>query len=198
MELETEVTKLVTYIGKLRSSGTFQIARKGMRPEGPADEHVGAIIVDATLSSPRHNYERQVRKRVENLREKYPEAAVTSGFLRLIETVGLNDLLMGWEKEKDKKSKQTQVRETAQFFAREGIETFSHLSEWIRKEENRLKLKNSVSGVGDKTANYYGVLVHDPDAVAIDERISTFLNNAGIDEKKIQLQAKEDYRTGGS
>lgn len=62
---------------------------------------------------------------------------------------------------------------------------------WIRKRGNRDKLKKNVSGVGDKTADYYGVLVCDPDAVAIDERISTFLNNADINERKYSYQQKK-------
>lgn len=180
MELEAEVNKLLDYIKLLKSSGEFQIERRGPPSEGPADEHIGAIIVDATLSSPRHNYRRQVEKRVENLRSSYPQAETTSGFLDLMNSVALEELLMGWEKDSAKKLKQIQVSETAQFFASEDIETYSDLSKWIRNEENRRKLKKRVNGIGNKTADYYGVLAGDPNAVAIDDRISIFLDNAGI------------------
>lgn len=190
MELEVDIKKLIDYINKMKSSGNFKIIKKGPPSEDPADEHIGAIIVDATLSSPRHNYENQVKKRVENLKSRYPAAAMTSGFLRLINIIGLEELLMGWEKNSTEKSKQKQVHETAQFFAKESVETFSDLYQWIKKEGNRIKLKKSIYGVGDKTADYYGVLVCDPEAVAIDERISTFLYNACIDEKRYSYRKK--------
>jgi endonuclease III len=190
MELETDIKKLIDYINKVKSSGSFKIIKKVPPSEDPADEHIGAIIVDATLSA-RHNYENQVRKRVENLKKKYPAASTTSSFLQLINSVGLEELLMGWEKNSTEKSKQKQVKETAQFFARSGIEVFANLAVWIQKEENRRKLKSEVSGIGDKTADYYGVLACDPEAVAIDERISNFLYNAGIDEKRYSYRKKQ-------
>jgi endonuclease III-like uncharacterized protein len=190
MELEAEVNKLISYIEGLKSSGEFQIRKKGPLSNDPADKHIGAIIVDATLSSPRHNYEKQVEKRVKNIRSGYPQAASTSGFLKVIKSVGLTKLLMGWEKNSTEKLKQIQVHATAQFFAKEGIETFSNLATWIKKEDNRRKLKKSLWGIGDKTADYYGVLVCDPEAVAIDERICIFLDNAGIDSSKYSYKQK--------
>jgi thermostable 8-oxoguanine DNA glycosylase len=191
MKMVVEVTKLVDYIEKLRSAGTFQIRRTGPPSDNPADEHIGAIIVDATLASPRHNYNRQVKKRVRNVRTTYPSGATTSGFLELIRTVGLGKLLMGWEEDSSKKLKQAQVKDTAEFFAKEGIETFQNLLAWIKKAKNRDKLKRHINGIGDKTADYYAVLVRDPDAVAVDERICTFLKNAGIDESKYSYKDKK-------
>jgi len=124
MELETDIKKLIDYINKVKSSGSFKIIKKGPPSADPADEHIGAIIIDATLASPRHSYEGQVEKRVRNVRSKYLSGATTSGFLVLINTVGLDDLLMGWEKNSEEKFKQTQVRETALFFLARGLRPF--------------------------------------------------------------------------
>ena len=203
-ELEAEAKKLVDHIKRLKCSGKFQIKKKGPPSDGPAGEHIGAIIVDATLSA-RHNYKKQVEKRVKNLRGKYPQAATTSGFLDLMNSVTIEELLMGWERNSTKKSNQIQVRETAQFFAHKQpkpLETFVDLVDWIQKEENRRELKKRVNGVGNKTADYYDVLSGDPNAVAVDDRISRFLSEATIHTRKykekraiVQLAAmKMGYR----
>jgi hypothetical protein len=98
---------------------------------------------------------------------------------------------MGWEKKSERKEKQKQVMETAQLFSSVGVETFTDLSDWIRKKENQRKLKSTITGIGNKTADYYRVLVSDPDAVAVDKRISIFLENAGIDVSKYSYQLKK-------
>lgn len=197
MGLEFEAKKLVGHIKRLKFSGEFQIKEKGLPSDGPAGEHIGSIIVDATLQA-HHKYKIQVMPRVENLRSRYSQAATTSGFLELMNSVDLEELLMRWEKNSTKKLKQIQVRKTAQFFADHDIETFSDLATWIKQESNRRELKKEVYGISDKTADYYGVLTGDPDAVAIDVRISIFLSNAGIDtnsykEKRtiVQLAARQ-------
>ncbi len=184
--MDIEIKKLVNYIDSI-----------GLKIHGsePPFKHIGAIIIDATLSA-RHNYETQVKKRVVNLIDKYPLATTTSAFIQLINDIGLEQILMGWEKniEEEKKFKQIQVRETAEYFARiqpKPIETFLDLTKWIEKQDNRQKLKKSVYGIGDKTADYYAVLVRDPQAIAVDERISIFLENAGIDPSKYSYKKKQ-------
>lgn len=173
-----EVNKLVSYIESLTA---FKMTTRGPSSSYPADAHIGAIIVDATLQA-RHDYYMQVEPRVRYIRNKYPQAATTSGFLFLIGSVGIEELLMGWEKNKAKKAKQKQAIDTAKFFDKEGIQTYTDLAEWFGKKGNRDRLKE-IHGIGNKTADYYGVLVGHPDAVAVDERISTFLENAGINGK---------------
>jgi len=189
MGLEFETKKLVAYIRLLKSSGEFQIKLKGPPSEGPADEHVGAIIADATLSA-RHNYEKQVKPVVTKLKSTYPKGSTTSGFLCLIHSIGPEKLLDGWEKDSAEKLRQIQVVETAQFFADHDIETFSDLAAWIKQESNRQELKKEVHGIGNKIADYYGVLTGNPDAVAIDVRISIFLSNAGIDTNNYSYKEK--------
>ena len=110
--LKTEAGKLVDYINSLDD---FRIKRKGPLSEGSANEHIGAIIVDATLSAG-HNYDSQVKPRVIRVKNEYLKGATTSGFLHLIQSVGLEDLLDGWERESTKKLRQIQVVRIHAFF----------------------------------------------------------------------------------
>jgi hypothetical protein len=143
--------------------------------------HVGRVIVDAVLQVG-HDYEKQVRKRVEKIIQ-YDEAATVSGFLRLLKEQGINRLL-GWNSpgmEKD-------LIAVGIFFANHGVETYAELKEWPRPEGNRDSLLSERSGLGghgafriaDKTADYFRVLVFHWDAVAVDSNIRTIFKNAAV------------------
>ena len=174
-ELEAEAKKLVGHINSLR----LQILRRK-----PSHEHIGAIIVDAVLQIG-HRYETHVGPRAERLRKNYPEAATISGFLRLLKTVGARKLI-DWKGANVQKA----IYDHAKFFASEGIETFPDLYKWLGAEENRDRLItelpeiDGIGRIGDKTADYYRVLVRHPDAVKVDSRVEEFLKDADIDVTK--------------
>jgi hypothetical protein len=174
-ELVKQSKKLATYIKGLDN---FRFVEPDPLLDIP---HVGRVIVDAVLQVG-HNYEKQVRKRVEHIKS-YPEAATVSGFLHLMKIFGINELLHwnGTGTEKD-------LLSVGNFFANRGIETYSDLKEWLNSEVNRDSLLsdrsklggNSTFRVADKTADYFRILVHQWDAVAVDSNIRVILGNATI------------------
>ena len=84
MSLQDEAVKLAEYIESLDD---FE-----KKVKGPPVEHVGAIIADAVLQKG-HRWETHVKPQVERLRCNFPEAATISGLLRLIDSVGAQELL---------------------------------------------------------------------------------------------------------
>ncbi len=174
-ELVNQSRKLATYIKGLSN---FNFAE----PEPLLDiPHVGRVIVDAVLQVG-HDYEKQVRKRVEKIK-KYNEAGTVSGFLRILKNLGINELLC-WNSPAMEKN----LVAVGNFFANRGIETYSKLKEWLKSEDDRDSLLSERSGLGgngtfrvaNKTADYFRVLVCHWDAVAVDSNIKAFLENAGI------------------
>lgn len=165
-ELESEARKLVDFINSLG----LQIPRRA-----PPHKHIGAIIADAVLQIV-HRYNEQVRDRILNLRDQYPETTTTSGFLHALKTVGAQQLLDGWKGEKEHK----RLYDHAEFFVDEGVETFENLIGWLRKKKNKSKLISAGLGIKDRTADYYCVLVGLPDAVKVDSRVEEFLSDSGI------------------
>ena len=129
-----------------------------------------------------HDYEKQVRKRVEYIKN-YDEAVTVSGFLRILKKLGINELL-DW----NSPAMEIDLLAVGNFFANRGIETYSELKEWLKPEDNRDSLLSERSGLGgnstfrvaDKTADYFRVLVCHWDAVAVDSNIKAILENAGI------------------
>lgn len=177
-ELLKQSNKLATYIKGLDN---FRF----IEPDPLLDiPHVGRVIVDVVLQVG-HDYEKQVRKRVEYIKN-YHEAATVSGFFRIIKELGIKKVLdwNGSNTEKD-------LLAVDNFFANRGIETYSELKEWLKSEDNRDSLLSNRSGlgghsvfrVGEKTADYFRVLVCHWDAVAVDSNIKTILENAGITSK---------------
>ena len=146
-------------------------------------EHVGRVIVDAVLQVG-HDWEKQVRKRVERIRD-YPEAATLSGFIDLLRGHGISRLL-DWNSQGTEKD----LLDVAEFFAKREIETFSQMREWLKSEDNRDSLLTDRSGLGgntsstfkvaDKTADYFRLLVGHCDAVAVDKAIGKLLAKAQI------------------
>jgi len=143
-----------------------------VEPEIPYN-HMGATIADATLQ-PGVKYETVVKPRVRRIREGYPEARTTSGFLKVLTEIGPEKLLNWRDSEKPRR-----VSEAAQFLAKEGIETEAQLGIWLKKEQNLAKL-DTVRGVGNKTIDYFKILAGIP-AVAVDRHLLNFLKEAGVE-----------------
>ncbi len=146
--------------------------------------HVGRVIIDGVLQVG-HNYEKQVRKRV-NIIIKYDEAATMSGFVSLLRKLGISRLL-DWNSHAMEKD----LFSISNFFLSKSIETYSDLKDWLVSEDNRDCLLTARSGIGgnssfkigDKTADYFCVLVCQWDAVAVDSNIKEILSDAGISKK---------------
>lgn len=146
-------------------------------------EHVGRVVVDGVLQVG-HDYEKQVRKRVEQIRS-YPEAGSASGFRLLLKGRGIKQLL-----DFDSQETQKDLLDVAQFFSVQGIESYSDLREWLGHEEHRDGLLSVQSKLGlntrtpfkiaDKTADYFRLLVSHWDAVAVDKGIKSLLAQAEV------------------
>jgi hypothetical protein len=136
---------------------------------------MGATICEAILQAG-VKYDTVVKPRIEKLRKDYGPITTTSGFLRLINEVGVNALI-DW-KDNEKPSR---IRRITEFFVQEGIETEAELKGWLENEENIIKLKMH-RGIGDKTADYFKWLVGIP-TTAVDLHIMNFLRLAGIHPK---------------
>lgn len=177
-ELLKQAEKLAIYIKRLDD---FEFREPDPLVDIP---HVGRVIVDAVLQVG-HSYERQVRKRVEYIKN-YDKAATVSGFLRILNELGINELL-DW----DSLAMEKDLLAVGNFFVNRGIETYSELKEWLKSEDNRDSLLSNRSELGghspfrvaDKTADYFRVLVCHWDAVAVDSNIKVILENAGITSK---------------
>lgn len=146
-------------------------------------EHVGRVIVDGVLQVG-HDYEKQVRKRVEQI-SKYPEAGSMSGFKLLLESRGIKQII-----DFDSQDTQKDLLDVAQFFSVQSIESYADLREWLVFEEHRDSLLSNQSKLGlntrtpfkiaDKTADYFRILVSHWDAVAVDKGIKSVLAQAEV------------------
>jgi len=146
-------------------------------------EHVGRVAVDGVLQVG-HDYEKQVRKRVEKIRS-YQEARTVSGFKLLLKSQGIKQLL-----DFDSQGTEKDLLDVAQFFSSQGIESYTELREWLELEEHRDDLLSVKSKLGlntrtpfkiaDKTADYFRLLVCHWDAVAVDKGIKSLLAQAEV------------------
>jgi len=162
---QLEIERLASYIKSLKNFTFFNFA------EGNYD-HMGATITDAILQAGL-KYETVVRPRAEKIKQ-FLEAKTTSGFFNLIQKEGLSKLINWVNPEK-----LSRIENIVQFFIKEKIETEIDLKEWLLVEENLVKLK-SLRGVGDKTVDYFKILVGFSGS-AIDRHLLKFLHHAGID-----------------
>jgi hypothetical protein len=117
-------------------------------------DHIGAIIVDATLQR-RQNYNETVKPRVEALVAKWPDAATTSGFRKHLDTGKLSEVI-DWPSP----GRLAQVDDITQVFERLGIETVVELHDALgdpAKGALRYALA-AVRHVSPKTLDYIGTL----------------------------------------
>jgi hypothetical protein len=168
MSATEKVHKVVNYV---RSLSGFKVVR-------PMEiyHHMGATITDAILQSGL-NYDHVVRPRVDRVRREHPEARTTSAFLTLLENVGAMKMLDWKGKEKPRR-----MINVARFFAKNGIETEEDLKSWLVLAGNRELLKERIRGVGNKTADYFCLLVG-ISTIAPDRQIERFLSNAGVESR---------------
>lgn len=174
-ELSLRATQFADYLRRLdsfRCIGPDPLLQK---------QHVGRVIVDGVFQVG-HDFEKQVRKRVELITQK-TEAVTVSGFIRVLKQQGITNLL-DWHSA----SMQHDLLGVANFFAMRGIDTYLELQEWLTSEEHRDSLLSVQSGLGgnstfrvaEKTADYFRVLVSLWDAVAVDKGINQLLAKARI------------------
>lgn len=118
-------------------------------------DHIGAIIVDATLQR-RQNYHATVRPRVVALMEAWPDAATTSGFRRHLDTGDLSEVI-NWPSP----GRLAQIEDTTYVFERQGIETVDELRSRLSDQAKRTVLREALADVrhvSPKTLDYFDTL----------------------------------------
>ena len=118
-------------------------------------DHIGAIIVDATLQR-RQNYHATVRPRVVALVGAWPDAATTSGFRRRLDTGTLSEVI-SWPSP----GRLAQVEDMTRVFESQGIETVVELRGALGDDASRAVLREALGAVrhvSPKTLDYIDTL----------------------------------------
>ncbi len=118
-------------------------------------DHIGAIIVDATLQR-RQNYHATVKPRVVALVAAWPDAATTSGFRRHLDTGKLSEVI-DWPSP----GRLAQVEDITRVFEGQGIETVVDLRGALGEPGRRTVLREALSAVrhvSPKTLDYIDTL----------------------------------------
>ncbi len=129
-------------------------------------DHIGAIIVDASLQR-RQNYHETVRPRVVALVEAWPDAATTSGFRRRLDTGALSEVI-SWPSP----GRLAQMEDMTRVLESQGIETVMELRGALSDPANRAVLREalgSVRHVSPKTLDYIDTLSGISAGGAVDE-----------------------------
>jgi hypothetical protein len=165
------VSILVTYT---RSLPGFEMVDE----LGVPYNHMGATITDAILQAGLR-YETVVWPRVKHVLETFPEAATTSGFLRLLRERG-GDEVVHWTHQE----KLGRMYAVAELFISEGVETEADLHRWLCGDESKCRAHvaklAAVHGVGPKTIDYFKILCGEENTAAIDVHLLRFLEQAGV------------------
>ena len=130
-------------------------------------DHIGAIIVDATLQR-RQNYHETVKPRVDALIAAWPDAASTSGFRRRLDTGRLSEVI-DWPSP----GRLAQVEDITRVFEGQGIETVVELRGALGDPARRSVLREALAAVrhvSPKTLDYIDTLSGIPTDAAADER----------------------------
>jgi hypothetical protein len=118
-------------------------------------DHIGAIIVDATLQR-RQNYNETVKPRVEALVAEWPDAATTGGFRQHLDTGKLSEVI-DWPSP----GRLAQVEDITRVLERLGIETVVELRATLGDPAKGAALREAlaeVRHVSPKTLDYIGTL----------------------------------------
>ena len=118
-------------------------------------DHIGAIIVDATLQR-RQNYHATVRPRVVALVGAWPDAATTSGFRRRLDTGTLSEVI-SWPSP----GRLAQVEDMTRVFESQGIVTVVELRGALGDDARRAVLREALGAVrhvSPKTLDYIDTL----------------------------------------
>ena len=150
-------------------------------PAFQAYDHMGAVLTDAILQAGL-NYDAVVLPRVKIILG-IEEARTTSGFLSVLEQRRPENLLKWSDSEKPNR-----LVAIAQFFITERVETATELKVWLQNDLNIPRLKQQ-RGVGDKTADYFKILVG-LSAISIDRHAIKFLEEAGLPTQTYQEAQK--------
>jgi hypothetical protein len=134
---------------------------------------MGALLVDAVLQSSGLDYKHTVKPRVERVQREHQEAVTTSLFAEAFQREG--DDILNW----GGRRKHDLMTDLIAFFQKEGVETVEQLRAWIAIPRNKYDLLN-IQYVGDKTADYFVVVVGAPSGLAVDIWLYRFLEDAGV------------------
>lgn len=118
-------------------------------------DHIGAIIVDATLQR-RQNYHETVKPRVDALIAAWPDAATTSGFRQRLDT-GKLSAVIDWPSP----GRLAQMEEITGVFERQGIDTVMELRDALGDPARRTVLREALAAVrhvSPKTLDYIETL----------------------------------------
>ncbi|CAI3803867.1 hypothetical protein [Pseudarthrobacter sp. MM222] len=129
--------------------------------------HIGAIIVDATLQR-RQNYHATVRPRIVALLEAWPDADITSGFRRRLDTGELSEVI-SWPSP----GRLAQVEDITRVFESQGIETVGDLRDQLGDQAQRAVLREALAAVrhvSPKTLDYFDTLSGITTGAAVKER----------------------------
>lgn len=132
---------------------------------GRSWDHIGAIIVDATLQR-RQNYHATVQPRILALIAAWPDAATTSGFRRHLDTGKLSEVI-SWPSP----GRLAQVEDMACVFERQGIETVMELRGTLGDHDKRAVLRDALAAVrhvSPKTLDYIDTLSGISTGAAVD------------------------------
>ena len=151
--------------------------------------HMGATITDAVLQAGLR-YQTVVWPRVQHVMESFPEAATTSGFLRVLRERGGEEVVRWTHHEK-----LGRMEAVAELFIAEGVETEGDLRRWLCGDKaaegseegdvdaacraNVAKLA-AVRGMGPKTIDYFKILCGEDGTAAIDVHLMRFLERASV------------------
>jgi len=158
---------------------------------------MGATIIDGILQAG-VSYKSTVKPRVIEYLKQYPEVVTVNEFKRLCNEVTVPTLI-NWKQS----AKTERIEKLTEFLIKEGVDTEAEFSEWLKYGNNITKLKR-LSGIKDKTADYFKILTgHNTNA--IDRHLIGFLTKADItvtgykeaqqviSEAAIKLEIEESY-----
>lgn len=135
-------------------------------------DHVGAKLADAALQRGT-NYENNVRHRVERIAREFPQAAIISGLVALLDERGAGAVL-----DLSGGPKLRTFEDLARELLKQDVEAVADLRALLsdRWRANRLR---RIDGVGAKTVSFLKLLVG-LDAVAVDMHILAALEAAEV------------------
>jgi hypothetical protein len=133
----------------------------------------GSVAVLEQLSFARQIADHADRLGVLSSPIKFPEAAILSGLIAVVDSEG-PELLLIWRHP----TKVMRFISLAQLLVKQEIETTSELRAWLGVNSTRQSLL-SLNGIGPKTCDYLGNLVG-IDCFAVDRHIVRFAADAGV------------------
>lgn len=163
-----DAVKLLVYMDAKGLDASAQTTR--------GEQHMGALIVDSVMQR-QLRYETVVAPRVTALRDAWPDAHTTDGFLLHMENRGLSDVFH-WP------SREEQMLSTAKLFHAFGIQTVVQLRDYLADEEARQELRTElrkIRNIGPKTLDYFDILCGLNSTTAVDSRIRRAAKRADIE-----------------